>query len=398
MKLSKRVGGLKASATLAVTGKAKQMASEGIDVVSLSAGEPDFNVPDAAVAGVLEALSEKRNRYTQVPGIPELRAAVAEKLSKENGLAYDPDEIVMTVGAKQALFNAMQALLDEGDEVLVPEPYWVSYPAQIELAGGTLVPVPCRAEDGFRLDPAAVDDACTARTRALLLTSPNNPTGAVYAEQALAEVANIAMKRDLFVISDEIYENLVYGDARHVSIVSLDPGMKERALVVNGFSKSWAMPGWRLGYAAGPKPLIQAMTRIQGHATSNPTSLVQYAALAVLGAGRDSVNAMRDAFDQRRRAVCERLQAIEGLSVPVPEGAFYVMPDARGLLPAKFEGQALKDDTDLALALLEKAHVATVPGGAFGAPGCLRLSYAASMEDLEKACDRIEAFVARLER
>ncbi|MHC5080894.1 MAG: pyridoxal phosphate-dependent aminotransferase [Planctomycetota bacterium] len=383
--------------TLAISGKAKQMAAEGIDVISLSAGEPDFNVPEIIAKGVFQAIEERRNRYTPVPGIPELRKRLAEKFASENRLDYAPEEILVAAGAKHAIFNGLNALVNPGDVVLVPSPYWVSYPPQVALMGGKCAFIPCTLEEGYRLSPEAVESACTPETRILILNSPNNPTGAVYPEEDLARIAEIAVAKDLFVISDEIYEKLVYGTARHVCIASLHPGMRERTLTVNGFSKSWAMPGWRLGYCAGPKPLIDAMIKIQGHSTSNAPSLIQYAVLDALRSDGAPVEAMRIEFEKRRDLLCRRLDAVDGVTIHVPDGAFYILAGVADRLPATLDGREIRDGTALAMALLEIAHVATVPGEAFGAPGALRFSYAAAPEDLEKGVERFAAFTKRLQ-
>jgi aspartate aminotransferase len=398
MRIARHIAGIGASATLAVTAKAKEMRAQGKDVISLSAGEPDFDVPGPVAEGAVKAVREGKNRYTPVPGIPELRAAVAEKLSRENGLDYRPEEVLVSVGAKQAIANAVAALTEEGDEVIVPKPYWVSYPAMIALAKGTPAWVDCRPEEGFALSPDRVRAACSDRTHLLILNSPNNPTGAVYDEKTLEAVASVAVEKDLFVISDEIYEKLVYGGGRHVSPVNVDPRMKERTLLVNGFSKVWAMPGWRLGYCAGPEPVIKALSKIQGHVTSNAPSLAQYAALAGLESGDIPVETMRAAFEERRDFVCGRLTGMEGIHAPVPDGAFYILADCRALLPSRLEGSEFTDGTSLALGLLESGLVASVPGEAFGAPGHLRFSYAASRAELEKGMDRLEEFIGKLER
>lgn len=397
MKISKKAAAIQPSATLAITGRAKQKIAEGLDVVSLSAGEPDFDVPEPAASAAIEAIRSRTNRYTPVLGLPPLRAAIVKKLAADNGLSYQADEIIVSVGAKQALFNALLCLLDEGDEVLVPKPYWVSYPEQIGFAGGVCREIDCPADSGYALTADAVAAACTDATRVMMINSPNNPTGAVYDRAELEKIAAVARERDLFVISDEIYEKLLYDGAEHCSI-AVFPDMKERTLVVNGFSKAWAMPGWRIGYAAGPGPLIKAMSGIQGHATSNAPSLVQHAAIAALGSDGAPVRAMAAEFARRRAYVAERLAGIDGLQAPPPRGAFYALVSCAACLPAKLDGQPLTDDHAFAMALLEKANVAVVPGTPFGAPGTFRMSFAASLSDLEKGLDRIQEFVGRLER
>ncbi|MHC4778047.1 MAG: pyridoxal phosphate-dependent aminotransferase [Planctomycetota bacterium] len=398
MKLSTRLSGIQAPATLAITAKAKEMKAKGIEVISLSAGEPDFDVSEPLADGIRRALTDGRSKYTPVPGILELREAIASKLSSENALDYAPNEILVSVGAKQALYNAVMVSVNEGDEVLVPAPYWLSYPAMVTLAGGTSVIVPTRADDGYKIDAARVEEACTDRTRAIIVNSPNNPTGAVYDAENLSRISEIAAKRDLLVISDEIYEKLVFGDARHESIASCKPGGREQTVLINGFSKAYAMPGWRLGYCAGPPEVIAAMAKLQGHSTSNAPSLVQYAVLAALEAGDDSFKVMRKAFAKRRDFLCKGLESIDGITAPLPEGAFYILADCKARLPGRLGGSRIASSADLALHLLEKGGVATVPGEEFGAPGTLRLSYAASLEDLARALEKMENFFASLEK
>jgi aspartate aminotransferase len=398
MRIARHIDAIGASATLAITAKAKEMKAQGKDVISLSAGEPDFDVPPPVAEGAIRAVREKRNGYTAVPGIPELRAAIADKLSRENGLQYAPEEILVSVGAKQAICNAVAALTEEGDEVLVPAPYWTSYPAMVALAKGKTVSVECRPEESFELPPERLKAACTDNTHLVIVNSPNNPTGAVYGEASLEGLAAVAREKDLFVISDEIYEKLVYGEKRHLSPVNVDPAMKERTLLVNGFSKVWGMPGWRLGYCAGPVDLIKAIGKIQGHSTSNAPSIAQYAALAALEAGDLPIEPVRTEFVKRRDYVLSRIDAVEGISAPVPDGAFYVLVDCRPLLPARLGDVEIADGTALALNLLEHGLVASVPGEAFESPGHVRFSYATSMENLTKALDRFEEFLGKLER
>lgn len=399
MKLSRRAQLVQPSPTLAITARAKAMKADGKDVVSLSAGEPDFGTPAHVKAAGVEAIESGFTRYTATAGIPELRRAIAEKHRRENGQSYDPaKEILASVGAKHALYNAMQVLVDEGDEVLIPAPYWVSYPDMARLAGGTPVVVPSRAEDGFVVRAEAIEERITERAAVLFLNSPSNPSGAVYPKEALEAIAEVVRKHPrLVVISDDIYEHLIYTGAPFANILDAAPDLRDRTVVVNGLSKSFSMTGWRIGWALGPAEVIGAMQRIQDQSTSNPSSITQRAAIAALEGGNDFVAEMRAAFDERRRYVQERLGAIPGVRCPAIGGAFYAFPDVRPLLDKSFRGEALGGKSQrLCEILLEEFHVAMVPGQAFGSEGFLRLSFATSMEQLEKGLDRLEACAREL--
>jgi len=376
--LSKRVQALKPSSTVAMNAKALELRRQGVDVIALTAGEPDFDTPDFIKEAAWEALKEGKTKYTPPAGIPELREAISEKFRRENGLEYAPDQITVGVGGKGVLFNLFQAILDPGDEVILIAPYWVSYSAQVELAGGVPVVVKTEAEDGFVPDPERVAAAVTPRTKALVVNSPNNPTGAVYPEEVLRALAELAEKHDFYLVSDEIYEHLIYEGA-HFSPGRLAP---DHVITVNGVAKTYAMTGWRLGYAAGPKDVIQAMTKIQGQSVTHPTTFVQWAtarALSDLEQSRKFIEKARAAFDRRRRLVVEGLKKL-GLPTPEPKGAFYVMPDVRRIDP---------DELKAAEILLERARVAVVPGTDFKAPGHVRMSYATSEENLKEALRRI---------
>ncbi|MBE3574686.1 MAG: pyridoxal phosphate-dependent aminotransferase [Firmicutes bacterium] len=403
MALSQRARGIQPSATLAMDARAKELVRSGVDVISFGAGEPDFPTPFPAKERAITAIRENFTHYTPSAGIPELRQAVAEKLQNENGVEYSPEQIVITAGAKHALYMLFQCLLDPGDQVLVPAPYWVSYVEQVRMAGGEPVIVPARAEDGFRPRPEDLEKAVTPRTRALILNSPNNPTGAVYPRDRLEQIAAFALRHGLLVVSDEIYEHLIFGQAEHVSIASLGPEIKAHTVIINGVSKTYAMTGWRIGYAAADDTaLIKAMVNWQSHSTSNATSISQWAALAALTGDQSQLGSMRAEFLQRRDYMVQRLQRIPGVRCPMPEGAFYAFPDVSQLFGRRWPGQnayperVIHSSRDLAELLLEVGKVAVVPGEAFGEPRCLRLSYATSMENILKGLDRMEAVIKRL--
>lgn len=392
MKISRRANAIQPSATLAITAKAKALAARGVDVVSLGAGEPDFDTPPHVKKAGIEAIEKGFTRYTATPGTPELRKAISAKLERENGLRYDETEIIATVGAKHALYNAFQALLDEGDEVLIPAPYWVSYPDMVLLAGGKPVIVPTRAEDGFVPDPKAIRERLTPRTAAIVLNSPSNPTGAVWSADALRGIADAIADHPCAILSDDIYEHLIYTGQPFANILQLRPELRERTIVVNGLSKSFSMTGWRLGWAAGPRPVIAAMQKIQDQSTSNPSSITQKAAIAALEGGNAFVDEMRVQFDARRRFVMERLGKIPGLQCATISGAFYAFVDASELCARRYQGKAIEGSSArLAEILLDDFQVAVIPGAPFGAEGFIRLSFATSMEQLEKGLDRIEA-------
>lgn len=400
MKLSRRAQSVQPSPTLAITAKAKAMRAAGADVISLSAGEPDFGTPDHVKKAGIEAIESGFTRYTATAGTPELRKAIAEKHRRENDLTYDPTtEIVACVGAKHAIYGAIQVLVDEGDEVLVPAPYWVSYPDMTRLAGGTPVVVPCRAEDGFVVRASEIESRIGERTVALILNSPSNPTGAVYPRKALEEIAEVVRRHPrLVVISDDIYEHLIYTGDPFTNILNVAPDLRDRTIVVNGLSKSFSMTGWRIGWALGPREIIGAMQRLQDQSTSNPSSITQMAAIAALSGGNDFVAEMREAFDERRRFVQRRLSEIPGVSCPEIGGAFYAFFDVRPLLAKSFRGESLGESSArFCEILLEEFHVAMVPGVAFGAEGFVRLSFATSLDALEKGLDRLESFARALE-
>lgn len=390
VRLTRRALGIEPSATLAVDARAKALAAEGRDIVNFGVGEPDFAPPPAATEAALAAVREGFAKYTPAAGLPELRRAIAEAIHRDLGLEYAPEQIVVSAGAKQCLYNALQVLCEEGDEVLVPTPHWVTYPEQVKLAGGVPVLVETREEDGYLLDPAALEDKITPRTRLLILNTPCNPTGAVLGPRQVEAVAELVVRHDLTLVSDEIYDKLVYHGARHLSPAAVDPEVKRRTVLVNGASKAYAMTGWRLGWAAAETPVAKAMAELQGHTTSNANSIAQRAALAALRHDAEAVRRMVAEFEARRDYMVGRLQAMPGLAVPEPQGAFYVFPTVRGLIGRSVAGRVIRDGSDLAMALLEGYGVAVVPGAAFGKPDAVRFSYATSMETIRKGLDRVE--------
>ena len=390
--LSKRASLLKPSPTLAMAGKAKQMKADGIDVVSFAAGEPDFETPRKVVEAAKAALDAGKTRYSPTPGSLDLREAVAEKLRRENGLDYKPQETMVSTGAKQCVYNAVQALVDEGDEVILLAPFWMTYEAQVELAGGKPVIVPSTMADGFVPDMDRIAKAVTPRTKAIVLNTPCNPTGAAIPLETLRKIAKLAVTHDFWVISDEIYEHLVYG-CTHTSIASLAKDVKDRTVTVTGCSKSYAMTGWRIGFIAGPIEVIKAMTDLQDQVTSGSTTFSQSGALAALNLDPAEVEKMRATFARRRDLIVSLLREIPDVDVLTPQGAFYAFPDV-----SRFLGGAVKDDIALADLLLESAKLATVPGAVFYGPGHLRLSYAASEEDIRRGTARLADALAKIAR
>ncbi len=394
--LAERARRIQPSATLAITAKARAMRAQGIDVVSFGAGEPDFDTPERIKAAAIRALREGHTKYTEAGGIPELRAAVCAKLKRDNGLDYEPAEVVASVGAKHTLYNICAVLVGPGDEVIVPSPYWVSYTEQVRLCEGKPVVVPTDEGRGFQLDVAALRAAVTPRTKLLILNTPNNPTGAVYPRVDLEAVAALAVAGGLWVVSDECYEALSY-EGRVPSIAALGPEIKARTLVVNTCSKAYAMTGWRIGYAAGPREIIRAIGELQGHCTSNPASVAQWAAVEALGGPQDEVAKMAGEFDRRRRVIVEGLNRIPGVRCAMPQGAFYAFPDVSGLFGRRWRGTPLARSGDVAAFLLEEARVAVVAGADFGSDRHIRLSYACGLEAIREGLARIGTACARLE-
>lgn len=393
--LADRLKTLAPSPTLAMQAKAKAMRAQGINVISFGAGEPDFDTPRRIKDAAIRAIESGQTKYTEVGGIPELRAAVCQKFKRDNELEYAPDEVTVSCGAKHSLYNIVMTLVNPGDEVLIPSPYWVSYPEQVRLLGGVPVPVQTREATRFDLDPAELRRAVTPRTKMIILDSPGNPTGAVFSPEALADVARLAVERDLWVVSDECYEALTY-EGRHVSIASLGSDIKTRTIVVNTCSKAYAMTGWRIGYAAGPKSIIKAMTDVQSQVTSNPTSIAQWAAVEALSGPQDEVAKMMGEFDRRRRVTVEGLNAIPGVTCVMPKGAFYAFPNISGLFGKRAKGGVLRTSSDVCGFLLDEARIATVAGVDFGSDAHIRLSYATGLETIRDGLARMDAAVRAL--
>jgi aspartate aminotransferase len=393
--LADRLKTLAPSPTLAMQAKAKAMRAQGINVISFGAGEPDFDTPRRIKDAAIRAIDSGQTKYTEVGGIPELRAAVCQKLKRDNGLDYASDEVTVSCGAKHTLYNIVMTLVNSGDEVLIPSPYWVSYPEQVRLLGGVPVPVQTREATRFDLDPAELRRAVTPRTKMIILDSPGNPTGAVFSPEALAEVARLAVERDLWVVSDECYEALTY-EGRHVSIASLGSDIKARTIVVNTCSKAYAMTGWRIGYAAGPKAIIKAMTDVQSQVTSNPTSIAQWAAVEALSGPQEEIAKMAGEFDRRRRVIVEGLNAMPGVTCVMPKGAFYAFPNVSGLFGKRAKGGVLRTSSDVCGFLLDEARIATVAGVDFGSDAHIRLSYATGLETIREGLERMDAAVRAL--
>ncbi len=387
--LANRVQSLTPSSTLAITAKAKEMKQKGIDVIGLGAGEPDFNTPSHIIEAAHQSMKEGLTKYTPSGGLLPLKEAIKNKFKKDQNLEYSLEEIIVTNGAKHGLYTLFQVLLNPGDEVIIPTPYWVSYPEQVKLAGGQPIYIEGREENHFKISPSQLRDAITEKTKAIIINSPSNPTGMLYSKEELAELGNICLEENIMVISDEIYEKLIYDNHVHYSIAQLSPELKEQTIIINGVSKSHSMTGWRIGYAAGNKAIIQAMTDLASHSTSNPTTPSQYGAIAAYNESQESVEKMRKAFEERLNVIYEQLIAIPGFTCLKPQGAFYLFPNV--VEAVKLTGYANVDT--FAKALLEEAKVAVIPGSGFGAPNNLRLSYATSFELLEEAVKRIHSFV-----
>lgn len=393
--LSSRLNRLAASATLAMSQKSSEMKAQGIDVINMSVGEPDFNTPDHIKTAAKQAIDNNYSKYSPVAGYPDLRKAIVAKLKNENGLDYTAAEISVSNGAKQCVCNAVLALVDDGDEVIIPAPYWVSYPQMVKLAGGTPVIVPAGFEQDFKMTAQQLEEAITPKTRMLILCSPSNPTGSVYTAEELAALAEVILKHDdLFVLADEIYEHINY-TGKHASIASV-PGMKERSIIINGVSKAYAMTGWRIGFAAAPEWIIKGLNKLQGQYTSGPCSVSQKAAEEAYVASQQCVEDMRIAFERRRNLIVELAKDIPGLEVNVPQGAFYLFPKCSSFFGKTDGKRVINNSSDLAMYLLEEGHVATVGGDAFGDPECFRMSYATSDDNIREAMKRIKTCLSKL--
>jgi len=397
MGLSKRVSDIAPSITLAISAKAKQMQAEGIDVIGFGAGEPDFDTPEPIKEAGILAIQSGFTKYTPDSGIVELKQAVCEKFKRDNNLSYEPAQILISCGAKHSLFNAIFTLCDDEDEVIIPAPYWVSYEEQVKMAGARALILHTEEANDFKLTPELVQKIITSKTKVIILNSPCNPTGTVYEKDELESLANIAVEKGIYIISDEIYEYLVYDGKQHFSLAALNQKVKDLTITINGVSKAYAMTGWRIGYAAGPKEIIQAMSNVQSHSTSNPTSISQKAALAALTGSQEYIPKMVAEFDKRRQFMVKRLNEIKGITCRIPKGAFYSFPNVSALYGASFKGKVINNSFTLTEFLLDEAKVAVVPGDAFGAPNYIRLSYATSLANIEKGLERIQTVIDKLE-
>lgn len=396
MILSKKAKEISPSVTLAITAKAKEMMKEGKDVISFGVGEPDFNTPKNIQDAAIKAIQSGLTRYTAASGIPELKQAIVEKFKKDNNLDYNTDNIIISTGAKQCLDNVFKAILNPGDEVLVPIPYWVSYPELIKMSDGIPVFVENRAEDNYKYTVESLEKFVTSKTKALILNSPNNPTGSIYSKEELEEIAEFAKKHNLIIISDEVYEKLIYGDNKHISIASLSEDSFERTIVINGVSKAYAMTGWRIGYAAGDKEIIKLMSSVQSHTTSNPNSIAQYAALEALTGSQDSIKEMVAEFEKRKEYMISKIDSMKNVSCIKADGAFYIMLKVSHFYGMKNNDKEIKNSIDFSSELLEDKNVAVVPGIGFGLDEYIRLSYANSMDNIKQGLDRIESFMNNL--
>ena len=396
--ISDSLNRIKPSATMVITAKATQLKREGKKVIGLSSGEPDFDTPQHVKQAAIDAINSGYTKYTNIEGIPELRQSIVEKFKKDNDLNYDVSNVIVGTGGKQILFNALMSSLNKDDEVIIPAPYWVSYPDMTLLADGKPIFVDCSSETNFKLTGEALDKVITKNSKWLILNSPSNPTGSCYSISELEEIANVVRKHEnLYVMTDDIYEYIVYDNFKFYTLAQVAPDLKDRILTVNGVSKSYCMTGWRIGYAAGPSLLIKAMIKIQGQSTSNPSSISQYAALAGISGSKEFLDPCLNAFDERRHYVVDKLNSIEGISCILPEGAFYAYPNVSGLIGNKTEnGKILNNDAEIVEWLLETAEVAAVPGVAFGLEPYFRVSYATSLDVLKEAMNRIDKAVLTL--
>ncbi len=393
MVLAKRVLNINPSPTLGLISVAKELKAKGYDVIGFGAGEPDFNTPDNVKEAGIKAIENNLTHYTPNLGILELREAICEKLKRDNSLTYTPDQIIVSSGAKHSLFNAMMALCDVGDEVIIPAPYWVTYPEIVKMSDGVPVIVETSAENGYKITAESLREHITPKTKIVILNSPNNPTGAVYSKKELEKIAEVCVEHNIFVISDEIYEKLIYDDEEHVSIASFGEEIKKLTVIINGVSKAYAMTGWRIGYAAAERNIIKAMDAFQSHATSAPSSISQYASYEAIAGNQEAVNLMREEFDKRRKLMVEKFNTIPGVKCQIPKGAFYAFPSIEGLIGKKIAGVEIEDDNTFAKVLLEKVYVAAVPGSSFGSPGTLRFSYATSQDDIKEGLQRMHDLV-----
>ena len=396
MELSRKAQAIEPSLTLAITAKAKEMKEKGIDVISFSAGEPDFNTPKNIINAAIKAMEDGNTKYTSVNGILQLREAICKKFKDDNGLEYNPSQIVVSTGAKQSLANIFLAILNPGDEVIVSTPYWVSYPELIKLADGKPVFVEGDEKSNYKFTKENLEKAVTAKTKAIVLNTPNNPTGTIYNKEELEVIADFAKKYNIIIISDEMYEKLIYDNENHISIASLSKDAYERTIVINGLSKSYAMTGWRIGYCAASEKIAKLMMSIQSHVTSNVCSITQYAALEALNGPQDEITKMINEFEKRRNYMINRIESIDNLSIVKPKGAFYIMINIENCLGKEINGKILNDSMEFCASLLENEKLAVIPGKAFGLNNYIRVSYATSMEAIKEGLNRIESFIKKL--
>ncbi len=396
MKLSARANRIQPSATLAITAKEKALKAQGVDVVGFGAGEPDFDSPDYVKEAAVEAIKKGYTKYTPVGGIDQLKDAIIERMKQDYGFGYEKAELVVSCGAKHTLFNLTQAIIEAGDEVIIPAPYWVSYPEQVTFAEGTPVILETREEDGFKIDPDELKKLITPKTKALVLNYPSNPTGVTYSEAELRAIVDVAMAAGITIISDEIYDKIIYDGSKHTPVASLGEDVKKATILVNGASKTYAMTGWRIGFAAGDKDVIKAMANIQGQSTSNPTSIAQWAAVSAYASPQDLITQRTAEFEKRKNYIVDRLNSIPGIKCVSPKGAFYAFPNVSACYGKSFNGKAINSSLDFTGFLLDEAKVAVVPGDSFGADSNVRISFATSMENIVKGMDRIEEAVAKL--
>ncbi|MBU6392029.1 MAG: pyridoxal phosphate-dependent aminotransferase [Planctomycetes bacterium] len=393
MALSRIAREVKTSATLAITAKAKQLKAKGVDVIGFGAGEPDFDTPENVKNAAIQAIKDGYTKYTPTSGAPALKEAICEKLLNDNHLKYTPSQVIVSAGAKQSILNIVLVLCDTGDEAIIPTPYWVSYPEMVTMSGATPVFLKTTDREHFKITKESLAKVITPRSKLLFMNSPSNPTGMVYTERELREIVGFAVEKGLYVISDEIYEKILYDDAQHFSPAAFSDECNKKVITINGFSKVYSMTGWRLGYAAGPEEIIKAATNIQDHTTSGANSITQLAGVEALKGNQDSVNKMVREFDRRRKYIVERLNKIKGISCLLPQGAFYAFPKVSDLYKRKIAGQSVMNSFDLVNLLLEKAHIAFVPGAPFGSDEHIRISYATSMENIERGINRFEKFL-----
>jgi aspartate aminotransferase len=389
IKLAKRVKALTPSTTLAITAKAAELKAQGYDVIGLGAGEPDFNTPQHIIEAALQSMNAGYTKYTPSAGLPALKKAIIDKFKQDQGIEYKLNELIVVNGAKHALYTLFQVILDEGDEVIIPTPYWVSYPEQVKLAGGVPVYIEGSEQNDFKIRPEQLSTAITEKTRAVIINSPSNPTGMIYSSEELKALGQVCLEKNILIVSDEIYEKLIYDNNKHISIAQLSPQLKEQTIIINGVSKSHSMTGWRIGYAAGNKEIITAMTNLASHSTSNPTTTAQYGTIAAYTGSQEPVEQMRKAFESRLIKIYDQLISIEGFSCIKPQGAFYLFPNVKKA--AELTGFETVDA--FVEGLLEEQMVAVIPGSGFGAPDNIRLSYATSLDALEGAIKRINEFI-----